>query len=87
MEQKKSSFTKDWLPILFALISIAVMVFVKIIIAFGVISFVLNGIMCIIYLALPIIGATFAFVENRNIRSFEFLFNIAVLALGILVFA
>lgn len=86
MEQKRSSFSKSWLSLLFALISIAVMVILKLLFSFGVFNTVLNGIMCIIYLALPIIGATFAFVENRNIRSFDFLFNLAVLALGIIAF-
>ena len=86
MEQKRSSFSKSWLSILFALISLAIMVVLKIVFAFGVFNAVLNGIMCIIYLALPIIGATFAYVENRNIHSFNFLFNLAVLALGILAF-
>lgn len=85
MEQKKDSFSKEGLPILFALIAIAVMVMVKIILAFGVNINVFNGIMCIIYLALPIIGATFAYVGNRNLRSFEFLFNLSVLALGLLM--
>ena len=86
MEQKRSSFSKSWLSILFALISLAIMVVLKIVFSFGVFNAVLNGIMCIFYLALPIIGATFAYVENRNIRSFDFLFNLAVLALGILAF-
>ena len=85
MEQKRESFAKTWLPVMFGLIAIAVMVLVKIILAFGVVINVFNGIMCICYLALPIIGATFAFVENKNLRSFEFLFNMAVLAVGLLM--
>ena len=87
MEQKKVTFSNNNLAILLGLLSLAIVVVLKIVAGFGALYIgTFFGIMNIVILALPIAGAIVAYVNNRNLISFELLFNLAILVLALLVF-
>ena len=88
MEQKRASFDRDSLPVLLGILSVIIMVIISIISSFGVAIYagVLYGILKIIILGLPIAGGIIAYIDNRNLLSFELLFNVGVLVLALIAF-
>ena len=84
MEQKRGGFSNNMLPLILGAIALGILVIIKIIFAFGVGSFVVAGIFSMIIYILPIIGAIVAYVENKNLYSFEFIFNLVVLGIALL---
>lgn len=88
MEQKRASFDRNSLPILLGLASVLIMVVISLISSFGVAIYggVFYGIMKIFILGLPIAGGIIAYIDNRNLVSFEVLFNAAILAVSLIAF-
>lgn len=87
MEQKNHSSFSVNLPILLGALSIVIMVVLSIVAGFGALYYgVFFGIMNIIMLGLPIAGAILAYIGNKNLASFELLFNLAILATVIIAF-
>jgi hypothetical protein len=87
MEQKKITFSNNNLSLLLAILSIAIVVILKIVASFGALYLgTLFGIFYIVILVLPIAGAIIAYSNNKNLLSFELLFNLATLVLALLVF-
>jgi len=88
MEQKRANFDRNSLPVLLGIASVIIMVILSVIMAFGVNIYggVFYGIMTLFILGLPIAGIIVAYIDNRNILSFELLFNVAILALAIIAF-
>jgi len=88
MEQKRASFDRNSLPILLGILSVIIMVILSIISSFGVAIYagVLYGILKLIILGLPIAGGIIAYIDNRNLVSFEVLFNVGVLVLALIAF-
>ncbi len=67
----------------YAVIAIALLVFTKIFINFGVWNATLYGIVAIIIYALPIVGATLSILSSKK-PNFEFYANVFTLALALL---
>lgn len=88
MEQKRASFDRSSLPVLLGLLAVVFMVIVAIIAAFGVniYSHAFYGIFTLCILGLPIAGAILAYVDNKNLLSFEFLFNAVILCVALIAF-
>lgn len=88
MEQKRASFDRNSLPVILGILSVIIMVIISIISSFGVAIYagVLYGILKIIILGLPIAGGIIAYIDNKNLLSFELLFNVGVLVLALIAF-
>ena len=87
MEQKNHSNFSINLPILLGALSVVIMVILSIVAGFGALYYgVFFGIMNIIMLGLPTAGAVLAYINNKNLTSFELLFNLAVLATVLIAF-
>lgn len=87
MEQKRVSFTSRDLPILLGILAVLIMVVLSILAGFGVITVgIAYGIIKIVLLGLPIAGGIVAYVNNKNLMSFEVLFNIVILGFAMLAF-
>ncbi len=88
MEQKRASFDRNSLPTLLGLASILIMVIISLISSFGVAIYggVFYGIMKIFILGLPIAGGIIAYIDNKNLVSFEVIFNTIVLAIALIAF-
>lgn len=87
MEQKRVSFTSKDLPILLGILAVLMMVILSILAGFGVIAVgVAYGIVKIVLLGLPIAGGIVAYTYNKNLMSFEVLFNVVILAFAMLAF-
>ena len=84
MEQKRGKFSNNLVPVILGGVALAILVIIKIIFAFGVGSSVAAGIFCMIIYILPIVGAVLAYIDNKNLYSFEFIFNLVVLGIALL---
>ena len=74
--------TAKCLNLLFALATLAIVVLVKILLTFGVYNRVLHGIVTIVAFALPVLGATFSYLQTKK-PTFEFYANVFAFAMVI----
>lgn len=87
MEQKRVSFTSNDLPVLLGLLAVLMMIVLSILAGFGILfPGVAYGIVKIVLLGLPIAGGIVAYAYNKNLMSFEVLFNVVILAFAMLAF-
>ena len=84
-EQTRSiNISARFFNVLFAIIAAGIMIVLKILVAVGVFSQVLNGIFAIIVYASAVIGVVFNFLASKKLTA-EFWINFAVLLVAIIV--
>ena len=85
-QQKEYTVTSSTIFALFGVLALCLLVLVKVLAHFGAGSLTLYGIMSIVIYALSGTGAVLSYLSDRQVKSFEFLLNIGVLALALLAF-
>ena len=80
---KEYKVTANFLNLMFALATLAIVALVRIISRFGVYNMVLHGIVTIVAYALPVLGATFSYLQAKK-PTFEFYANVFAFAMVVL---
>ncbi|MBR4745682.1 MAG: hypothetical protein IK070_03145 [Clostridia bacterium] len=83
-EKKEIVVTKDGLAMVFALVSLCLVVLYKVLTAFGVWSSVLFGIMAVVVYGLTIAGAILSYLQNKKCTLWVVI-NAALFALSVLI--
>lgn len=86
-EKKEGKSKKGMISMLLPIASLCLIVILAIVAGFTQIYVgVLFGIMNLIILGLPIAGGILAYVDKKDLKSLEFLFNVATIMVALIVF-
>lgn len=82
-ENNEIKMSKNFLFMLFALVSVAITLLTVVLVIFGVYNNIVHGIVCLFACVLPIVGAILTYITAKK-PTFELYINLFALALALL---